>query len=174
MRRLWTTRATLAAVLMVGAAVTLAPGPAAANPRGAAAKKSSRHKASLVGATALRAKGTSRAKKSATATAKRGSSKGLQQGAFKLRDLDDPHGDLLDAKTRARLEAKSKRRMKTIGYIMELLERNPRHPRAAELYFRLAEHWYDEDRYRYLLARARWERAMRAQESMQRRRKRAP
>ncbi len=49
---------------------------------------------------------------------------------------------------------KSKIRKRTIKTLLELIERNPRDPAVPDYYFRLAEAWWEETKFAYLMERS--------------------
>jgi len=78
----------------------------------------------------------------------------------KAMTLSDFEVSLLDRKFEELQEKKSGLRTKSIKQMEELLAANPYYKNKAEIYFRLAEAYWEENHYRYLKSRKKWMDAM--------------
>ncbi len=81
----------------------------------------------------------------------------LLKGSFTADRLDQLG---FTPKERALQQEKSKIRVRTIKTLEDLLARNPRDPNAPDYYFRLAEAWWEETKFLYLLERSDYDRKM--------------
>jgi TolA-binding protein len=78
----------------------------------------------------------------------------LQGGAFSLDQFESAQ---FNEKAKVLQAKKSRIRLKSIAKLEDLLQKNPYYERKADVYFRLAEGYWEEQKYQYLLSRERYE-----------------
>ncbi len=81
----------------------------------------------------------------------------LKKSGFNLEDFET---GLVDKSQLAKMEAISRTRLSMIEKLEKLLRDRPLYPNKAEIYFRLGEAYWEETKYRFLLARDKYDTEM--------------